>query len=88
MGVEGPCSICREISSFGAQGMPCTPMSCQCPCHRRSRILMKQKTGQVLGKGNRHIINEVKYNIPNPMEKKRVRFKPTGGMKSLNYGRL
>lgn len=47
--VDGPCSICRELSSFGAMGAPCTPMSCQCICHRKSRIGIQQKTAEKLG---------------------------------------
>ncbi len=81
---DGPCDICKEISSFGALGTPCTPMSCQCTCHRKTRKLAQRETNKVLGKNNMHIINEIKYGIPNPMQMNQ----PTGGIKSLKYGKL
>ncbi len=60
MGTDGPCSICKEISSFGGMGMPCTPTSCQCLCHRKSRIGIERKTAQVLGTDERGVVDNHK----------------------------
>ncbi len=90
----GPCDICKEISSFGALGMPCRPQTCQCICHRKTRALAQRETQKVLGEKNMHIVNEIKYGIPNPMQMnqpsggKKKKFWPTGGMRSMNHGRL
>lgn len=57
---EGPCDICRELSSFGALGTPCTPMSCQCICHRRSRVGIKKLTDKAMGPGASKIARLIK----------------------------
>ena len=44
MADNGPCSICKELSKFGAFGMPCKPTSCQCRCHWKSRAAILKKT--------------------------------------------
>ncbi len=57
---NGPCKICKELSSFGAMGMPCTPSSCACTCHRKSRILQNRKTAPILGINENGVVDNHK----------------------------
>lgn len=41
--MAGLCDVCKMM---GEMGMPCHPRSCQCTCHRRSRIALANKMKQ------------------------------------------
>lgn len=77
---NGPCDICREISSFGGLGMPCKPTTCGCSCHNRSRKVIMKETAKVLGVDKRGVIDNHKI----------VNFIKAGGglnINSMKYGR-
>ena len=91
MGVSGPCKLCRDLAEIGALGLGCNPMRCPCKCHSKSRLVIQRETQKYLGVDNKHIINEIKHGIPNPMENRRPKKKvydPTHGPRSMTFGRL